>query len=163
MSYFETYDNFISDQEVKNLLNTGLSSSNTQWDAMNEEHLNGKFWNGKRMMIDPSVSSELKSKTDSLFEYNYSITAANKLQRFYTGDILGPLVDQDFVKEIEYACVFFLHDNFEGGGIMFNDIDQYIKPKANTLVVYPGDLKYSIMGPSSEGYMHFITMFFNRY
>jgi len=163
MSYFEIYDNFISSVEVKNLLTVGVNSSDSSWNAMNEEELNGKFWNGKRMMIDPRLSTDLKSKTDSLFEYKYSITAANKLQRFYTNDVLGPLVDQDFVPEIEYACAFFLHDDFEGGGIMFNDIDKHVKPKANTLVVYPGNLKYSIMGPSSEGYMHFITMFFNRY
>ncbi len=42
----------------------------------------------------------------------------------------------------DFGCVFYLNDNYEGGEIYFPHQNIEIKPKANTLVFFPGTLEY---------------------
>jgi hypothetical protein len=70
------------------------------------------------------------------------------------------LRDADFGK-IEYACIFFLNDDYEGGGIEFPDMGYTVKPVKNKLVLYKATNSYIINGPSNDAISYFITVFFD--
>jgi hypothetical protein len=133
-------DGFINPTDVDKLLLVARSATEEQWNLFNETELNGLFWDGKRLMIDAELTKELANKLSNMFDGQYQVTAANKLQRFYTGRGLGPLTDSLHVPSIKYGAIFFLHDGLEGEGIEFPQINKSITPKANKLVVYPADL-----------------------
>jgi hypothetical protein len=153
-------DNFLPESDIEMLNSISLSITEEEWDLFNEEHLNGPFWNGKRRMIHPSITEYLSVKLSGLTDHSHSLTATNKIQRFYKDDRLGPLRDADFGK-IEYACILFLNDDYEGGGIEFPDLGYTVKPSKNKLVLYKATNKYIINGPSNEAISYFITVFFD--
>ena len=43
----------------------------------------------------------------------------------------------DFARELSY--VFFVNENFSGGGLSFPNQRKIIKPKANTLIIFPSN------------------------
>jgi hypothetical protein len=41
-----------------------------------------------------------------------------------------------------FASVFYINDNYKGGEIYFPQYEKIIKPKANSLIFFPGNLNY---------------------
>ena len=134
-------ENFLPETDIEILDGISKSVTEQEWDIFNEEHLNGSFWNGKRRMIHPSITEYLSYKLSGLTEHKHSLTATNKIQRFFKEDKLGPLRDADFGK-IEYACIFFLNDDYEGGEIYFPDYEISIKPEPGDLLCFPDQPRY---------------------
>jgi predicted 2-oxoglutarate/Fe(II)-dependent dioxygenase YbiX len=62
---------------------------------------------------------------------------------------------------IEYAALTYLNDDYEGGEIYFPEYDMEIKPKAGTLVFFPGsDLYTHGVRPITSGTRYAIMTFF---
>jgi predicted 2-oxoglutarate/Fe(II)-dependent dioxygenase YbiX len=62
---------------------------------------------------------------------------------------------------IEYAALTYLNDDYEGGEIYFPEYDMEIKPKAGTLVFFPGsDLYMHGVRPITSGTRYAIMTFF---
>ena len=160
LSEIEEIENFLPETDLEILDGISKSITEQEWNLFNEEHLNGPFWNGKRRMIHPSITEYLSYKLSGLTEHKHSLTATNKIQRFFKEDKLGPLRDADFGK-IEYACILFLNDDYEGGGIEFPDMGYTVKPVKNKLVLYKATNSYIINGPSNDAISYFITVFFD--
>ena len=51
-------------------------------------------------------------------------------------------VDDYVYKNYNYAAVFYINDDYENGDINFINFDKKIKPKANTLMIFPGHDQY---------------------
>jgi hypothetical protein len=51
-------------------------------------------------------------------------------------------VDDYVYKDYNYAAVFYINDDYENGDIHFINFDKKVKPKANTLMIFPGHQKY---------------------
>lgn len=43
-------------------------------------------------------------------------------------------------ESIEFGCVYYINDDYEGGEIIYPDLQISIKPKANTLILHKSDL-----------------------
>ena len=154
----KVFDEYLSSDRVQAILTRAKSASEEEWALMNEPEVNGVFWDNKRMMIEQPYTSELLSKLISEFEEPHVATAANKVQRFFDGDVLGPLVDAEHVPQIAYSCILFL--NSGGPGIYVDGQD--IQAQPGRLVLYSGKLEYKIDGYSNPEPKYFITIFFNK-
>lgn len=151
-------DEYLPSASIEAILARAKGASEEEWALMNEPEINGVFWDNKRMMIEQPYTSELVSKLISEFEEPYKLTAANKVQRFFEGDALGPLVDAEHVPQIAYSCILFLN----GGGPGISVDSQEVEAKPGRLVLYSGDLQYKIDGYSNPEPKYFITIFFNK-
>ncbi len=153
----KSIEGFISTEYSNKILSHTLSYEDSEWSLMNEEHINGPFWNNKRMMIDLEIVSELQDRVAKEVGLEYRLTAVNKAQRFYSKDVLGPLVDALHVPSIKYGIALFLDD--KAGGIRFpkSSIAEYSKP--GKLIIYSSDEEYEIFVDQNEEVMHFMTFF----
>lgn len=161
MTEVTEFEGFLDPKDIEKLLAVAQSSTEEQWNLFNEPELNGQFWNGKRFMIDSTLTTRLSKSLSEVFDNQYVITASNKLQRFFKGDVLGPLADGLHVPSIAYGCILFLQDGNDDG-IVFPNLGKTIKAQANKLVVYPAEFEYAIPGPTSSDVRYFITVFFNK-
>jgi hypothetical protein len=161
MTEVTEFDSFLDLEDIEKLLAVAQSATQAQWDLFNEPELNGQFWNGKRLMIDSNLTTSLSKRLSDVFDGQYVITAPNKLQRFFKGDVLGPLADGVHVPSIAYGCILFLQDG-DDDGIVFPQLGTSVKAQANKLVVYPAEFEYTIPGPTNADLRYFITVFFNR-
>lgn len=152
----QQFDNFVSTQTLELLLEEALSATEYQWSLFNEE-ANGPFWANKRLITNEANAIELTNLTKNILGTNYTPTISNKVQRFFYGDVLGPLVDQNFNEHIKFGSILFLNDV---GRIDFPDIDISIKAETNKFVLYPADMKYAIT--SDKDVMYLITIFFTQ-
>jgi Rps23 Pro-64 3,4-dihydroxylase Tpa1-like proline 4-hydroxylase len=77
------------------------------------------------------------------------------LLKFMPEFYLEPHIDTQSVESNHIASVYYINDDYEGGEIVFPDYNLNIKPKANSLIVFPGN----------ENYMHKVTKIVdkNRY
>lgn len=64
------------------------------------------------------------------------------LTKWSKGSKMQPHVDTDAQKHQHIVCMYYINDDYEGGEIFFPDHDLKIKPKANSLVVFPGNENY---------------------
>lgn len=150
----------IDDIDLSSILSEVMSYSDYDWSLMNEEHINGPFWNGKRIMLTPEVTSKLSNSIISGLSNNYRYTAFNKAQRFFPGDTLGPLIDKEHGPDIEYGLIFFLENS--SGGIRFINANQEHTSIAGSLIIYTSDEKYEIFVPESGQTMYFMTFFADK-
>jgi hypothetical protein len=65
------------------------------------------------------------------------------LFKFATGFNLPKHVDILSDEALHIATVYYINDDYTGGEIVFSDHDVKIKPKANSLVIFPGNESYS--------------------
>lgn len=152
-------DNFISQESFDEIYRYALSLPESGWSLMNEPEINGEFWDNKRAMIPPELVTELQ---ESIFQLELSAgdySAINKIQRFYSNDRFGPIVDQEHVPDLKFGIAYFLND-LPGSGIVFTNLNAAVKAKKNTLVVYDAAEEYFIDGPTPIGsHMLFMTFF----
>lgn len=152
------FNDYLDLDSIQAILARAKSASEEEWALMNEPEVNGVFWDNKRMMIEQQYTAELLSKLNLEFEGEYQLTAANKVQRFFEGDVLGPIVDSDHVPQLAYSCILFLN----GGGLGISISEQPILAKPGRLVLYDARLEYKIDGYSKPEPKYFITIFFNK-
>lgn len=64
------------------------------------------------------------------------------LLKFIEGFSLNPHVDTLSVESNHIASVYYINDDYTGGEIVFPDHNLKIKPKANSLIIFPGNENY---------------------
>jgi Rps23 Pro-64 3,4-dihydroxylase Tpa1-like proline 4-hydroxylase len=105
----------------------------------------------------PKEIIEILSKTFELVHkksvelYDVSINPLSKGQihmvKFVKGFYLVPHTDTLSSERNHIASVYYINDDYAGGEIYFPDHDLTIKPKANSLIVFPGN-EYYVHGVS---------------
>jgi hypothetical protein len=64
------------------------------------------------------------------------------IQRMQEGVELKAHTDQHTDPSIRYATILYLNDDYADGELFFPNLDIQLKPKAGTLVFFPGDEEY---------------------
>lgn len=64
------------------------------------------------------------------------------LTRWSKGSNMKPHIDTDALKHQHIVCMYYVNDNYEGGELFFPDYDLKIKPKSNSLIMFPGNENY---------------------
>lgn len=139
-------DNVLSNEEHQILSNFVNNSDQTLWIK--------EIWKTERMPQSsiPEDNLELFKKIFTIarlkcIEY-YDIELSNVLKGEYhlmkwsKGNKMTPHVDTDYQKHQHIVCMYYVNDDYEGGEIVFPDYDIKIKPKANSLVMFPGNENY---------------------
>jgi len=68
--------------------------------------------------------------------------------KFSEGFGLEPHIDTASAEKNHIASIYYMNDNYEGGEIYFLDFDLLIKPKPNSVIIFPGN----------EGYLHGVNV-----
>lgn len=157
-------DNFLSNEENQELSNF-INSNDQIW--MKEP------WTTERTYKDsiPEDILEILKKAFQNARLNcinyYDIEVDNNfigeylLTKWSKGSNMKPHVDTDSQKHQHIVCMYYINDDYEGGEIFFPDYNLKIKPKANSLIMFPGNENY-VHGVHevSEGFRYTFAMRF---
>jgi hypothetical protein len=157
MTSIEYIEKALTEATLNKVLNACHNADEKAWAAMNDPETNGTWWNDKRMMLPTELGTELG---DTLLSLNLNISnlsATNKAQRLFRGDVLGPMIDQEHVPQLKYGSVLFLNNS--SGSISFPEIGLMLEANTNNLIIYPANMTYVISGPAVDEPMLFSTVF----
>jgi hypothetical protein len=159
-------ENFLNDEERNTLFNFAKNSTEDEWnlryikdrsleasykyelgsDEWKEtvEHRNN-FWDDKIIEIPKeykNITDNIWNKTNLFFKGQYKITEYMTIQRQYTGEELKVHDDRGYKTTLERAIVIYLNEDYNGGEIWFPQHDVSYKPKAGSLISFPGTDEY---------------------
>jgi hypothetical protein len=101
-----------------------------------------------------NLSNELIEKCTKIVENEYNVECTNyhldflnfKNGTYYWPHIDGQYMDGDMAKRMmlnrDISCIVYLNDDYEGGEIYFKFLDTEIKPKKNSLLMFPCNWEY---------------------
>jgi len=125
--------NFINILMLKKI-NKYLKTS--KWTTLDESPYRNLIWdNNQHLIKDDKILKYLLFKTKKLFP-DRKKTDPNVISRFKNKSHMGPHVDNPGDNNLEFGCVIYLNDNYDGGEIVFTDLNISIKPTAGLLLIY---------------------------
>jgi len=147
-------ENFMSSNECEILLNFSKDNPELYGETSND------FWTGRTIYVfSPNVGKEIqdiglkylkKAKTE-IMKFSQKEVWPDILgySKWWDGYVQRPHADgenpdgsQHEFHWRKFGCVYYLNDDYEGGEIWFPNFDISIKPKPNTMIFFPGDLKH---------------------
>lgn len=154
------YKDAIDSEDLNIMLEICNNASEADWSKMNNLAETGEFWLGKRMLIEDHVIPSWHEKIVSLrTEIDFTnISEPRKVQRFKSGESLGPLTDAKHVPELRHGSILFLNSQ-PGAEIVFPKLNYKVAAEANKFVVYPANQEYIIRGSETSDYLYFSTVF----
>jgi hypothetical protein len=157
-------DDFISDDEVKNIMDLADSDPKL-WDGSNDGS-GLKEWYGNQLRITSDNIKEkynfyrnlldnIQNRSKDIFSQEYKIVdfqylPINSISR-RIGPGLGVHTDEIHPKHPQYnpnekiithGFVVYINDDYSGGEIFYPQKNLSIKPKAKSLVMHPGNKEY---------------------
>ena len=158
-------DNFLSNEEYQKLSNYVNSPDQVSWIK--------EPWSTERTEKDsiPEDILELLKKIFNTSRLNgmdyYGIDLSDAflsqylLTKWSKGSKMLPHVDTDAQKHQHIVCMYYINDDYDGGEIVFPDYNLTIKPKSNSLIMFPGNENY-VHGvlEVSEGFRYTFPMRF---
>jgi hypothetical protein len=101
------------------------------------------FWDDKMLAISfPELRKILTKRTLDAFDNQYRINEIARIQRQYPGTELKVHHDQGYDMTLLRAVIIYLNDDYDGGELYFTQHNLKVKPKAGTLVTFPGTDEY---------------------
>lgn len=114
--------------DVENLVAEGKFEITQGWEDKNLSLENHK----RSKVIHQSFGSIVENKDPKLELNSFS------LQRMQPGVQLKSHTDQHTDPSIQYASIIYLNDTYNGGEIFFQNKNVSLKPKAGSLLIFPG-------------------------
>lgn len=102
-------------------------------------------WYDKAIKIPRTSFTKVNKKIIEIFSYDRSLYfgGIDTIQRQYEGEELVEHVDNDADPEVAFAAIAYINDDYEKGELFFSNFGLEIKPKAGSLMVFPGGKEYS--------------------
>ena len=126
----------------------------------------GKFeitenWADKNLYIpDSLIAKTIIKRINDLIEktdQSLALIGCHTIQRMYDGVELFSHTDVHTDPSIQYAAIFYLNDNYEGGQLFFENLNISLKPKAGSLVLFPGTEEFkhgvTVVNPGPTRYV----------
>lgn len=162
-------EDFISDDELQEVLNIINSTSEEDWkieylsnlkrfcmekfgrDDVENLVAEGKFeitqnWEDKNYNITHhSIQVKIYNKLNELVlkaDPGLELSGFATVQRMQEGVELKSHTDQDTDPSIRYATILYLNDDYSAGEIFFPNMDVELKPKKKSILVFPGTKEY---------------------
>ena len=131
--------NFINILMLKKI-NKYLKTS--KWTTLDESPYRNLIWdNNQHLIKDDKILKYLLFKTKKLFP-DRKKTDPNVISRFKNKSHMGPHVDNPGDNNLEFGCVIYLNDNYDGGEIFYPELNIKYKPKAGSLICHPSKSPY---------------------
>ncbi len=137
-------ENVLSEEEHKMIID--YAKSNDSWYS--------EPWDAKSIRSD-KLSKEIFDILDKVFTivyetikniYGVEVDPFKKSElhivKFVTGFSLMPHVDTLSSESNHIASIYYLNEDYTGGEIVFPGHDLKIKPKANSIIIFPGNENY---------------------
>lgn len=158
-------DNFLSNEEHQTLYDFVNSPDQISWIK--------EPWTTERTPKDSIPQHPLEllkkivktAKTECVnyydIEVNDDFMGQYLLTKWSKGSKMQPHIDTDAQKHQHIVCMYYINDNYDGGEIVFPDYNLNIKPKSNSLIMFPGNENY-VHGvlKVSEGFRYTFPMRF---
>ena len=141
-----TVENFLSNEEYQKIFNFINNYDESSWIK--------EPWTTERTSKE-SVPEDIVELLKKIFQTSrsecmtyYDIEVSNEfkgeyiIRRWSSGSKMRPHVDTDAQKHLHIIGMYYLNDDYDGGEIVFPDYDLKIKPKPNSLVMFPGNENY---------------------
>lgn len=137
-------ENVLSEEEHKIILDYTLSV-----DSWNHEPWGSETF--KSYQMPQSIKDILEKVFTIVYEkskhlYDVDIDPIDKdalhLVKFVKGFSLNPHVDTLSEESLHLASVYYINDDYLGGEINFPNHNLKIKPRANSVIVFPGNENY---------------------
>jgi len=93
------------------------------------------------MCFDRYFAGHNLDKSNYSMDFNWL-----NLKRWNVGQNMGPHFD-GYVndgKKVAFTAIFYLNDDYTGGELYFKDYDKTLKPKAGSMVIFPGDFIHEV-------------------
>jgi len=93
-------------------------------------------------------------------DFNY-ISRNYCLRKYDLGGFMGPHVDRNYdhkENSMDWTALIYLNDDYEGGEIVFTELDLKIKPKAGSILFLPCDAIHSVEQVSGS-YKYYLFSF----
>jgi hypothetical protein len=113
----------------------------------------GKFeitqnWVDKNLnIVSSDVYRSIHERLDSLVKQadpKLELSGLATIQRMQPGVELKAHIDSDTDPSIRYATILYINDDYSNGKLFFPNLDMSgLKPKPNTLLIFPGDEKHN--------------------
>jgi hypothetical protein len=164
-------DNFLSQEEIalcRHYVDTATFPTPADRQVWQERHINCQTVNDilvRKILRDKQAETLLKLKdtysVPDLYPQSINFT------RWISGNFLLPHADKENPGGVphpwywrDYTGLIYINDDYTGGEIYFPNVDLSLKPKAGTLVIFPGTLDYLHGVKIVGGLRHTLTMFF---
>lgn len=147
------YENFIQDDELSYLLDIINNSVESDWFSGDENN----SWYGKNLVLGyDDCLNKITVRVQKIFDIDWKINNIGIIHRFKSDfTTIGKHTDEVGHPEIKYGAVIYLNDDYEGGEIVYPDLDLVIKPKSKSLVIHPGNIAHLVndVKPGKTRYM----------
>lgn len=137
-------ENVLSEEEHKVLLNYSQSAESWKQQPWLARTIESENLPDQILEILNKVFDFVYNKSVELYgvKINRFHRSALHIVKFVKGFYLAPHVDTLSAEGNHIASVYYINDDYKGGEINFPDHKLNIKPKANSLVIFPGNENY---------------------
>jgi hypothetical protein len=93
------------------------------------------------MCFDRYFAGHNLDKNNYTMDFNWL-----NLKRWNVGQNMGPHFD-GYVndgKKVAFTAIFYLNDDYTGGELYFKDYEKSLKPKAGSMVIFPGSFIHEV-------------------
>lgn len=151
--YFDIINNIEEDKWKEEYLKNLRTFAKEKFNTEDIESLvaEGKLeitqnWNDKNLNIwDTEICAIVRERIrDLVFEADKKLifSGFEIIQRMQEGVELKAHSDQSTDPSIFYAAILYINDDYNGGELYFKNFDFKIKPKAGSLMLFPGTEEY---------------------
>ena len=137
IAYYESIKNFcirkFGRNDIDNLVKEGKFEITQNWKDKNLSISGNTVYADVHKKINLMVT-----KSDS----SLNLDGLGTIQRMQEGVELTSHTDQHTDPSVQYATIIYINDDYADGELFFPNLDIEIKPKAGTLLFFPGNAEY---------------------
>jgi hypothetical protein len=139
-------EDVLSTEDHKKLFDFTINSDKSLWigEPWGTEILNMELIPEEIVQILRKIFEIAKLKCINHYdiEVDNSYVSAHNLIKWNKGYGMRPHIDTDFQKGNHIVVLYYINDDYSGGEITFPDHNMTIKPKSNSLIMFPGNENY---------------------
>lgn len=152
---FFVFDSFLNEKERFELLCMAYSATEKQW--TDESNPKGGIWETNRLPIVSPILDDINLRIASFFSNYSQIYRITAIQRFTQGAYMAEHSDNKS-GVTDFGCVVYLNDNFEGGELIYPNLNKSLKPTAGNLVIHDSDEPHMVK-TITKGVRYMLTTF----
>jgi len=150
-------DSFLNESECLELLCIAYSATEEEWsDKSNPQ---GGIWEKNRLPIKFELPLlKLVNKRVASYFCDYShILNIDSILRFAEGGFMAEHKD-DETGVTDFGCVIYLNENFDGGELVYPNLNKSLKPIAGSLVIHDSNEPHMV-NTTTKGTRYMLTTF----